>query len=119
MSTSDSSNGGPYVLGIDFGTESVRAGIFDVRGQPLAFAATPYRLLHPHPGWAEQNPDEWWSSLVQSVRAAMGLAQIWPQEIAGISYDCTTCTVVVLDAAGQTLRPAIMWMDVRAAEQAR
>lgn len=119
MSTLHSSRRGPYVLGIDFGTESVRAGIFDVRGQPLAFAATPYQLLHPHPGWAEQSPDEWWSSLVQSVRTVMKLAQIWPEAISGISYDCTTCTVVALDAAGQALRPAIMWMDVRASEQAR
>jgi len=119
MSMSHHDNEGPYLLGIDYGTESVRAGVFDVTGRPLAFAATPYRLVHPQPGWAEQDPDEWWSSLIQSVHKAMERAHIWPEAIAGISYDCTTCTVVALDSSDRLLRPAIMWMDVRAADQAR
>jgi FGGY-family pentulose kinase len=118
MSESHRGNGGPYLLGIDMGTESVRAGVFNAGGRQLALAATPYRLLHPRPGWAEQDPAEWWAALVRSVRAALAQAQVGPDAIAGISYDCTTCTVVALDAAGQHLRPAIMWMDVRAADQA-
>ena len=47
-----------YLLGIDFGTESVRAAIFDLAGRPVSFAATAYRTTHPHPGWAEQDPEE-------------------------------------------------------------
>jgi FGGY-family pentulose kinase len=118
MSTLHSSSGGPYLLGIDFGTESVRVGMFDTSGMPLGFAATPYKLTHPRPGWAEQDPDEWWSALAQSIHKTLELTQIRPEAIAGISYDCTTCTVVALDASGRPLRPAIMWMDVRAADQA-
>ena len=48
---------GPYVMGIDFGTESVRVGLFTLRGDPVIFAAETYPLYHPHPGWAEQQPD--------------------------------------------------------------
>ncbi|MFZ0217320.1 MAG: FGGY family carbohydrate kinase [Candidatus Dormiibacterota bacterium] len=109
----------PHLLGIDLGTESVRAGVFAADGTPLGGAATPYRLSHPRPGWAEQDPDEWWSSLIASVRGAIAEAQVAPETIAGISYDCTSCTVVALDRRDRPLRPAILWMDVRAADQAR
>lgn len=44
-------NNGPYLLGIDYGTESCRVAIFDLAGRPLTFAATPYKTTHPRPGW--------------------------------------------------------------------
>ena len=47
-------SGGPYALGIDFGTESVRVGIFDMEGTPIVFTGEVYGLSHPCPGWAEQ-----------------------------------------------------------------
>ncbi len=62
---------GPYVLGIDLGTESVRVGIFDLEGTPAVFAAEAYSLKHLHSGWAEQDPDEWWSCLVKATRWAL------------------------------------------------
>jgi FGGY-family pentulose kinase len=119
MSQTPGRDGGPYLLGIDYGTESCRVGVFDTEGRPLAFAATPYQLTHPRPGWAEQDPDEWWQALISSVREAMQSAGVTPDAVAGISYDATTCTVVALDGQGRHLRPAIMWMDVRASDQAR
>ncbi|MEZ4709569.1 MAG: FGGY family carbohydrate kinase [Caldilineaceae bacterium] len=110
---------GPYVIGIDFGTESVRVGVFDQLGAPAAFASKEYRLYHPRPGWAEQQPDEWWAALVQATRAAVAKSGVRKEEIVGLSTDCTSCTVVALDEQFRPLRPAILWMDVRAAEQAR
>lgn len=109
----------PYFLGIDGGTESVRVALFDREGTQVGGASHTYALKHPHPGWAEQNPDEWWASLVAAFRDMMCNSSITPNEIAGISLGCTTCTVVVLDKYDRVLRPAIMWMDVRAVEQAR
>lgn len=109
----------PYLLGIDFGTESCRAGVFDVNGRCLAVEATTYALAYPRSGWAEQDPDEWWSALVASVRKAMSAAGASADSIAGLSVDATTCTVLALDGSGRHLRQAIMWMDVRAADQAR
>lgn len=108
---------GPYVLGVDYGTESCRVGVFDLSGRPLAATATPYKLTHPRPGWAEQSPDEWWSALVSSTRGAMLSAGVKADQIAGISIDATTCTVVALDGKGRPMRDAIMWMDVRASNQ--
>lgn len=110
---------GPYVVGIDFGTESVRVGVFDAVGNPVAFASHEYKLYHPRPGWAEQRPDEWWAALVKATRAAVEKSGVPHAEIVGVSADCTSCTVVALDERLLPLRPAIIWMDVRAAEQAR
>ena len=111
-------NNGPYLLGIDYGTESCRVAIFDLAGRPLTFAATPYKTTHPRPGWAEQDPEEWWKALQASCHRAIAAAGISPAAIAGISYDATTLTMVAMDERGNELRPAIMWMDVRATEQA-
>ncbi|OFR31649.1 FGGY-family carbohydrate kinase [Actinomyces sp. HMSC065F11] len=109
---------GPYLLGIDFGTESCRAAIFDLKGEPIGFAATPYRTYHPHPGWAEQSPADWWEALGASVSQVLNNTGVPARKIAGISYDATTMTVVPMDANGQELSRAIMWMDVRATKQA-
>ncbi len=109
---------GPYLLGIDYGTESCRVAICDRHGHPLTFAATSYPTSHPRPGWAEQNPVDWWNALQASTHKAIASAGISPSSIAGISYDATTLSLVAMNSKGEELRPAIMWMDVRATEQA-
>jgi len=119
MNRLQSSKGGPFVLGIDMGTESVRAGLFDLAGRPLALEATTYKLSYPHSGWAEQDPDEWWAALIRSVRTVMSRTRVQPDQVMGISSDSTTCSIVALDASNVPLRPALLWMDVRAADQAR
>jgi sugar (pentulose or hexulose) kinase len=108
----------PYLMGIDCGTGGVRVGIFDREGGPIGFSAVEFQTRHPHPGWAEQEPDEWWSALVEAVPTAMAAGEVSPEEIAGISVDAMSSTVLAVDASGRPLRPAIMWMDVRASEQA-
>jgi len=109
---------GPYVLGIDFGTESVRTGIFDLAGHPITFASESYPLYHPHAGWAEQHPDDWWRALVTATRRALAQSGVPGEAIVGVGADCTSCTVVLMDESFTPLRPAILWMDVRAADQA-
>jgi FGGY-family pentulose kinase len=110
---------GPYLMGIDFGTGGVRVGLFDPEGTPAGFHAVELATHHPRPGWAEQDPAQWWSALVEAVRTAVEGAGAPPEAIAGISVDATSATVMATDRAGRHLRPAIMWMDVRAADQAR
>lgn len=117
MSNTIAGNDG-YLMGIDFGTESVRVAIFDTRGTPVTFAATPYKTTHPRGGWAEQDPVEWMQCLQASSHKALENARISPASILGISFDATTMTVCALNQNGDALRPAIMWMDVRATEQA-
>src|SRR5215208_1960510 len=110
---------GPYLMGIDFGTGGVRVGLFDRQGSPAVFHAVELETSHPRPGWAEQDPGEWWSALARATRGALSESGVPAAEIAGISVDATASTVVAADADGRPLRPAIMWMDVRAADQAR
>jgi ribulokinase len=108
-----------YVLGIDGGTEGVRAVVFDLTGAPVASAVEPYSVDQPHPGWAEQSPEDWWRALCRAVRRAVADLDEGAQAILGLSFAATSCTVVITDANGAPLRPAIIWMDVRAAEEAR
>ena len=107
-----------YLMGIDLGTEGVRVGIFDREGAPAGFSSSAYETHHPRAGWAEQDPDQWWSALKQAVPAALSDGDVRAKEIAGLSVDATSSTVLAVDADGRPLRPAILWMDVRASAQA-
>ncbi|WP_282610146.1 ribulokinase [Pelagibius sp. Alg239-R121] len=109
---------GQYFIGIDGGTESLRAGVFDSGGTPLAFAATPYETKFPRPGQAEQNPADWWAAVGRSVRKAVSDSGISADDIAALCVDTTCCSVVALDENGDAVRPALIWMDVRAAKEA-
>ncbi|MGI9050748.1 MAG: FGGY family carbohydrate kinase, partial [Rubrobacteraceae bacterium] len=109
---------GPYVMGIDYGTGGVRVGIFDREGMPVAFHSVEFDTKYPRSGWAEQDPEVWWSSLVEASNAAIKESGVSPEEIAGISTDATAATVLAVDDKGRHLRPALLWMDVRASDQA-
>jgi FGGY-family pentulose kinase len=109
---------GQYVMGIDFGTGGARVGIFDREGTPVVFNATEWETKYPRSGWAEQDPNEWWTCLVQAVKGAMEESGIAPEDIAGISVDATASTVLAINDNDQHMRPAILWMDVRASDQA-
>jgi FGGY-family pentulose kinase len=109
---------GPYLMGIDLGTGGVRVGFFDRNGEPAGFSSVEYATTHPRAGWAEQDPNEWWSALAQATRGALEDSGVATDDIAGISLDGTSATVVAADANNQPLRPALLWMDVRAADQA-
>ncbi len=106
------------LMGIDAGTESVRVGLYDLQGREVAFGVTGYRTYHPKPGWAEQHPQEWWSSLAQSIRMALSQAEATKDEIIGIGLDATACSVVLCKNDGTPIRPSLIWMDVRASEEA-
>lgn len=110
----------PYVIGIDAGTEALKAGLFTLRGELVAIGQSAYATSFPHPGWAEQDPDAWWDALVTAVRACLAAAPtVRRVEIIGVSADATCCTMLPMRRDGTHLRPALLWMDVRAADQAR
>ena len=70
------------------------------------------------PGWAEQDPADWWSALGASVRGAVAAAGVDAARVLAIGTTTTCCSVVALDAAGDAIRPALIWMDVRADAEA-
>ena len=107
-----------YVLGIDAGTESFRAGVFDRSGKCLGFGVSPLRTIHRHPGWAEQSPRDWDVALVECIHRALQESRVSGSDIGGIGIDGTSCTVVFLDGAGEPVRDALMWMDIRSVKEA-
>ncbi|MCC6867895.1 MAG: hypothetical protein IT522_03650 [Burkholderiales bacterium] len=107
-----------YVIGIDGGTESLRAHVFDLTGTSRGSAKAEYRTSFPAPGCAEQDPRDWWAALAHAVRGAVREAGVAPEAIAALALDTTSATVVPVDAAGEPLRPALLWMDIRAAAEA-
>ena len=108
-----------YVLGIDMGTGGARVGIFDLEGSPIVFCGENYPLYTPSSGRAEQDPREWWDSICKASRAAISKSGIDPKDIKGMSVDTTSCTVLLSGDDMEPLRPAILWMDVRASDQAK
>lgn len=103
-----------YVIGIDGGTESLRAHVFDVRGNSAGSAKADYPTTFPAPGRAEQDPRDWWRALGEAVRGAVSASGVASRDVAALALDTTSATVVVADAAGDPLRAALLWMDVRA-----
>ncbi len=107
-----------YVLGFDGGTGGMRVGIYDLDGNEIVFAATEYPTYHPHPGWAEQDPMDWWNCLAQSTKKALAESGIDKEDIVAMSYDVTCCSVMLSMNDGTPLRNCLIWMDVRSAEEA-
>lgn len=107
-----------YLIGVDGGTESVRAIVFDLDGRPKGAHASAYQTHFPKPSWAEQDPQDWWRCLGEAVRGALAAAAAAADQVIAMAIDTTCCSVVAVDANGDPLRPAMIWMDVRSAEQA-
>jgi D-ribulokinase len=114
-------------IGVDVGTSSARAGVFDEVGTLLGAARHPITLWHEAGDVVEQSSSEIWAACVASVRAAMAEAAIPPAAVGGIGFDAT-CSLVVLDGAGEPLtvsgsgdarRNVIVWMDHRAMAETR
>ncbi|TNC62894.1 FGGY-family carbohydrate kinase [Rubellimicrobium roseum] len=107
-----------YVLTADGGTESLRARVYDLAGRCLGSRAVAYETRFGPGARAEQDPADWWRTFVEASRAAIAEAGIDPAQVEAICTATTSCSVVALDEGGHALRPALIWMDVRASEEA-
>ncbi len=105
-------------LGIDLGTTCVRVGVVSAAGRMLAVEGTSLETRHDGPGRAEQDARSWWPAVCAAARRAVARSGVAPEEIGGIGLSATSSTIVLLDVTGQPLAPAVLWMDVRAAEEA-
>ena len=107
----------PLLLGIDIGTQSTRAALLSLSGQVVASASTPQELQTPRPGWAEQDPQEWWDSTVSNIRQAIAQAEVAPQQILGVGVCGQMHGTVPIDAHGHLLSRGVqLWCDKRSAE---
>jgi xylulokinase len=98
------------LLGIDLSTTGAKALLVDRDGRVVSSATTPLNLFTPHPLWSEQDPREWWEATVNSIRQALAGST---ESVAAIGLTGQMHGLVLLDAEGQVLRPAILWNDQR------
>src|SRR5690606_16904060 len=104
-------------LGLDTSTTGSKALIIDERGDVLAVASSPHTLQSPRPLWSEQDPREWWEASLASIRSVLAQAGIRGEEIAAVGLTGQMHGLVLLDDAGEVLRPAILWNDQRTQKQ--
>ena len=105
-----------YLLGIDIGTSACKTAVFDENGKVIASGTGDYQVYYPKPGWAEQNPEEWWAAVCKAVRETLEKGGIQPGEIVGVGIDGQSWSAIPMDRDGQVLCNTPIWMDTRAAD---
>ena len=106
-----------HYLGIDIGTTAIKAMVVDELGSVVGAGESPLGISVPMPGWAEQDPSDWWQGTVNAVRVACNKANT--REVTSIGLSGQMHSSVLLDKADRVLRPAILWNDVRTTAQCR
>lgn len=106
------------ILAHDLGTTGNKASLFDPEGRALASAFCPYATAYPRPGWAEQDPAEWWRAVRESTRRLLAESDRRAGDVAAVAFSGQMMGCVPVDADGTPLRPAIIWADTRAEEEA-
>jgi xylulokinase len=100
-------------LGIDIGTSGTKTLAIREDGTILASATAEYPLYTPHPGWSEQQPEDWWLATVNTVRQVLATSRVKPADVKGIGLSGQMHGSVFLDKDHQIIRPALLWNDQR------
>ena len=103
----------PCVLGLDIGTTSTIGVLIRPPDETLALASRPVTLRSDHVGWAEEDPEQWWSNVGEIVRELLGAAGVSATEIAAVGVTGMLPALVLLDSSGRLLRPSIQQSDAR------
>ncbi|RPI91193.1 MAG: xylulokinase [Chloroflexi bacterium] len=102
-----------YFLGIDTSTTSSKALLIDQEGKVVAVASSPHTLQTPKPLWSEQDPREWWEAVSASIKQVLTESGVGVDSVAAVGLTGQMHGLVLLDEAGEVLRPAILWNDQR------
>jgi xylulokinase len=107
-------------LGIDVGTGGTRALVMDSSGNVTASASSEHQdFASPKPGWAEQDPRDWWRACGTAVRQALQSAKLDAKEISCVGFSGQMHGAVLLDSSDEVVRPALIWCDQRSDPQSR
>ena len=107
------------ILGIDVGTGGTRAVVVDEKGNVVASGTEEHAgFASPRPGWAEQDPRDWWRAAKLSIAKALRTAGIGGESIARVGFSGQMHGAVLLDEADEVVRPALIWCDQRTEAQA-
>ncbi|MEA3339855.1 MAG: FGGY family carbohydrate kinase [Chloroflexota bacterium] len=105
-----------FLIGLDLGTSAVKVGLFDAEGNALRRARRTYPLHAPRPGWAEQEPEEWWAAVCDALREV--LAGVEADRVVAVGLSGQAPSQVLVASDGAPLGRAIVWSDRRAAAEA-
>lgn len=100
-------------IGIDVGTSGTKTLAIAEDGRILASASSEYPCSHPKPGWAEQDPELWWTATQETLRAVLTSGAFKPEDVAGVGLSGQMHGSVFLDKDGNVVRPALLWNDQR------
>jgi xylulokinase len=106
-----------FILGVDVGTSGCKIVIVNNSGEIINSIMVPYKIETPCPGWAEQNPDEWFKAFVIGVRELISKSLISPKNIKAIGIDGMMNSPIFLDKDLKPIRPSILWLDQRSYKQ--
>ncbi len=98
-------------IGVDLGTSAVKLLLMDEKGNIKKIVSKEYPIYFPHPGWSEQNPEDWFEKSMEGMKELV--AECDKKKIGGISFGGQMHGLVVLDEENQVIRPAILWNDGR------
>lgn len=102
------------LLGVDIGTSSCKVAAFLPDGKVVAACGEEYEVKRPHPGWAEQNPEDWTEAVFTSIRRIFEESDVTPEEIRGVGVDGQSWSAIAVDKDGKVLADTPIWMDMRA-----
>ena len=102
-------------VGIDLGTSAVKLLLMDGAGKIQKIVSKEYPLYFPHPGWSEQNPEDWYEKSIEGLKELLSGCD--KSQVAGISFGGQMHGLVILDKDDQVIRPAILWNDGRTGEE--
>lgn len=108
-----------HLIGIDIGTTGAKSVLINERGKVLASDFREYPLMLPRAGWAEQDPEHWYTATVSSLRNLLAKSAVPASTLAGLSFSGQMHGLVCLDENMKVLRPAILWCDQRTTAQCR
>lgn len=106
-----------HVIGIDLGSQSLKGLLLDPAGRLIGEAARPYDIRYPHPAWAEEDPEDWWTAIREVVAELVANARLAAGDVGALAFASQVDGVVAVDERGVALHPAIIWLDRRAEEE--
>ncbi|MCU0522858.1 MAG: FGGY family carbohydrate kinase, partial [Anaerolineae bacterium] len=106
------------LLGLDVGTTTTRALVFDLAGQPVAEAYREVAIAHPRPGWAELDAEQCWRATIEVIGEVLSVDESFSRRLLAIGLTGLLHALVPVDTAGNPLASAMLWLDHRCAPQA-
>ncbi len=108
-----------FVLAYDLGTSGVKAALVNLQGEVIDTATVDYSLFIPQPGWAEQDPDQYWEGVCTVTKQVLQQSGVTPGAVIGLAFGTQWKGIIPVDRQGNILHRSIIWLDSRAADQAR